>query len=257
MIFMKKDTSWGNVAGWYDDLLRGDDTYQEKVIAPNILRLLAPKSGQKILDLACGQGFFARQFAKSGAEITGLDISKELIDFAKKGAPINCSFFVGKAESFPFLEDGSFDSVVCILAVQNIENVQSVFSECNRVLKKNGRLLLVLNHPAFRIPKFSSWGIDEENSVQYRRVDRYLSESRAEILMHPGSSEEKTVSFHRSLQYYFKALGKYGFCVCRLEEWNSHRQSDKGPRQKMENEARKEIPLFLFLESIKCFSEKN
>ena len=40
-------TSWGNVAGWYDDLLeKSPDSYQEKVILPNLLRIIDPKPGQ-------------------------------------------------------------------------------------------------------------------------------------------------------------------------------------------------------------------
>ena len=70
--------------------------------------------------------------------------------------------------------------------------------------------------------------------------------------MHPGiSGSAKTLSFHRPLQYYFKALAKAGFAVDRLEEWISHKASDSGPRAKAENVARKEIPLFLYLSAKK------
>jgi len=59
----KKDTSWGKVADWYDELLEEKTgTYQTEVILPNILRLLDLKKGETILDLACGQGFFSREF---------------------------------------------------------------------------------------------------------------------------------------------------------------------------------------------------
>ena len=66
--------------------------------------------------------------------------------------------------------------------------------------------------------------------------------------MHPGiTGSAKTVSFHRPLQYYFKALAKAGFVVEKLEEWTSMKVSDSGPRAKAENDARKEFPLFLYL----------
>ena len=74
-----KDTSWGNVADWYDEVVKGDDSYQKKVILPNILRLVTPRKGLRVLDLACGQGFFSHEMAKAGAEVVGVDISKELI----------------------------------------------------------------------------------------------------------------------------------------------------------------------------------
>ena len=66
--------------------------------------------------------------------------------------------------------------------------------------------------------------------------------------------EEKkklTVSFHRPLQVYFKALIKNSFLVGRLEEWNSNKKSETGPRQKAEDKARQEIPLFMLIEAVK------
>ena len=56
-----------------------------------------------------------------------------------------------------------------------------------------------------------------------------------------------TVSFHRPLQYYVKALAKAGFVIEKLEEWTSLKESTSGPRAKAENDARKEFPLFLYL----------
>jgi hypothetical protein len=50
------------------------------------------------------------------------------------------------------------------------------------------------------------------------------------------------------MQDFFKALSKAGFAVTKLEEWISHKKSEKGPKQAAEDTARKEIPLFLMLE---------
>ena len=98
--------------------------------------------------------------------------------------------------------------------------------------------------------KRSSWGWDETAQAQYRRIDGYLSSAKIFIDMHPGASKAtRTISYHRSLQDFFKALGGAGFAVSRLEEWVSHRQSLKGPRQAAEDAARKEIPLFMALEA--------
>lgn len=244
------DTSWGGVASWYDSLLENDsDSYQSKLISPHLLRLVAPQKDERLLDLACGQGIFSREFAKSGAEVIGVDIAPELISIAKKNSPQSVHFFVSSAEKLPFIESASVHKLVIVLALQNIENVDVVFSECRRVLKKGGKIFLVLNHPAFRIPKESSWGFDAEKKVQYRRVDQYLSEAKVKIDMNPGKEPKKfTLSFHRPLQFYFKQLVKNNFSITRLEEWNSHKVSEKGPKKEAEDRARKEIPLFLFLE---------
>lgn len=251
----KKDTSWGKVANWYDDYLEsGEDTYQSRLILPNLLRLLSIKHGDKILDLACGQGFFSRGFAKLGAEVTGADISSELIEMARNRSKDikGLNFKVAPADKLDFFSDNFFDKAAIVLALENIENVKRVFNECFRVLKRNGKFFMVLIHPAFRVPGKSFWGWDEEKKIQYRRIDKYMSESRQEIKMKPGAdSKVTTVSFHRPLQFYFKLLEKVGFSVRRLEEWVSDKKSEAGPRQTAENKARREIPMFLMIEAEK------
>ncbi len=245
---MKTDTSWNNVSDWYDELLTGSDTYQSKVILPNLLRLVAPKKGMKILDLACGQGFFSEAFVREGAEVVGVDISSNLINIAKERVR-GAKFFVSSADKLLFIPDHSVDAVVITLAIQNIQNISEVFREVKRALSPSGKMFLVLNHPSFRIPGASAWGFDEISKKQYRRIDSYMTESKHEIDMHPGKGKtDVTVSFHRPLQVYFKVLANNGFAVSRLEEWISHKESGKGPRKVEEDRTRKEFPLFLCME---------
>ena len=245
-------TSWGGVADWYDSYLETNkDSYQEQVIAPNLLRLLDIKKGMKILDLACGQGFFSRKFKALGATVTGVDISTELIITAKKHSE-GIEYIVSPAHKISFIKDASVDAITIVLAIQNIEEIAEVFAHAQRVLVKRGRLIMVLNHPTFRVPKRSDWGFDPRDGKQYRRVDGYLSRTTNTIVMNPGKEKsEETISYHRSLQDFFKALNKAGLAVTRLEEWISHKKSQNGPRQKAEDLARKEIPLFMMIEAKK------
>lgn len=245
---MKKSTSWGEVADWYGEYLLQEGSYQAEVILPNLLRMLAVKKSDAVLDLACGEGFFAREFAKTGAKVIGADLSPELIAKAKKaGGPI--LYKVAPASKLAFAHDKEFTAAACVLALQNIEDIKAVFKEVRRTLAPGGRFVMVLNHPAFRVLKRSSWGFDEKANVQYRRVDGYLSAAKILVDMHPGKkSAPKTVSYHRSLQDFTKALAASGFAITRLEEWTSHKVSGKGPRQSAEDTARKEIPLFMALE---------
>lgn len=249
----KKDTSWGKVAGWYNNLLEeGEDTYQEKLIKPNLMRILNPQKGEAILDLGCGQGYFGRVMAQSGAKVVGVDVGAELVKLAKDQASSNETYLVQSAEKLSQLTDAKFDAAICILALQNIKNLSSAVLEMSRVLKPNGRAVLVLNHPAFRVPSASSWGYEEKANAQYRRIDGYMSEISQSVDMTQGIVDVKkkkfTFSFHHPLQVYFKAFAKAGLSVIRLEEWVSHKTSDKGPRKIAEDKARKEIPLFMCIE---------
>lgn len=252
----KINTSWGKDADWYQGVVTDNDSYQQNVILPNLMRLMtniphAPfeggLKGERILDVGCGTGFFSKEFAKAGGVVTGVDVGKELIAIAKKTVP-GVNFLVAPAEDMKAVASESADKAVIVLALQNIADAGTALKECGRILKKDGQLFIVLNHPVLRIPQSSSWGWDEKEKAQYRRLDSYLSEKKIKIQMHPGDSPaDHTWSFHRPLQVYFKMLFKAGFVVERLEEWVSHRITPVGTRKEAENRSRAEFPLFLAL----------
>lgn len=242
-----RNTSWGVVADWYDEHLDLDDTHHAQVIAPNLLRIVAPQVTMNLLDIGCGEGYFTRLFEKAGAHTVGTDISKELIAKAQKKS--SAEYYVAAAHALTCANDAQFEVVTAVLTLQNMERIEPVFKEVARVLKPHGRFVFVLNHPAFRVPKRSSWGWDTEAQMQYRRIDAYLSAFSEKINMTPGGEPTYTYSFHRSLQDYMKAARGSGFAFTRLEEWVSHRVSERGPRQGAEDKARKEIPLFLAIEA--------
>jgi ubiquinone/menaquinone biosynthesis C-methylase UbiE len=250
-----KKTSWGAVADWYDEMILDPGSYQNQVIMPNLLRIIDPKKGMNIIDIACGQGYFSRAFAEKGAKVVACDISKELIKIAKQSSPKEIEYFVSSADNLPFMngESRQVDFAALILALQNIEDMPGALAECARIMKPAGRLVIVLNHPAFRIPKSSSWQWEEQR--QYRRIDAYMSDQRFKIDMTPGEADpankEFTVSFHRPLQAYFKALSRAGLSIVRLEEWISHKKSQPGPRAFEEDRLRKEIPMFICIEAEK------
>jgi ubiquinone/menaquinone biosynthesis C-methylase UbiE len=246
-----KETSWGGVSSWYEDVVGDPSSYQQAVILPNVMRILSDvaQPGKTIVDVGCGTGLFSQEIAKSGARVIGVDPGETFISKAKETG--KGEFIVGTADKLPVPDDIA-DAAICILALQNIREAREAVMEWKRIVKTNGKVVIVLNHPAFRIPKQTGWGWDEEARKQYRRIDSYMSESEAGIVMNPGGKQDTlTASFHRPLQWYVKQLSGAGFALTRLEEWISHKKSGAGPRQAEEDRMRKEIPLFLCLEAKK------
>jgi len=241
-------TSWAKSADWYDGIIgeRGSELYQAVVI-PGALNLLAPKRGERVLDLGCGQGVFSRALAQEGCQVTGVDAAPTLIQKART-YPVKPPVRYLARDAAQIEDLGEFDAASAILCVQNMEHLDVVSSAAAKVLKPGGRMLWVVNHPAFRIPRQSSWGNDEVTKIQYRRTDAYSSTLSIPIIMHPGKADsESTTSFHRSLQTLTGTGFSAGLVLAGIEEWYSHKESQPGPRARAENRARKEFPLFLAL----------
>ena len=289
-------THWGNVAESYDKHLATDGTYHSEVIWPNLKRIIASSfknskdankensknnkdnkdsksessdfKSKKILDIACGQGYFSELLAAEGAHVQAFDLGEGLIKIAKDNTKNNSKdlsfknidYIVADAQDFSKNYSSKiFDIVICVLAIQNIENVKLTLENIKKITDKNSKVYFVINHPAYRIPKYSEWGysqngIGKENkSLQYRRVDKYMSEDKIKMDMTPSERQERdkvyTYSYHRPLQYYFKLFNNNKFAVTRLEEWVSNKISD-GKYADRENIARKEFPMFMCLEII-------
>lgn len=249
-----KDTSWEASASWYNRLV-GDagSEFHREVIFDAAMRMLSPQKGERILDVGCGQGVFSRLLKARGCAVTGVDASRSLIESARayerdsRQTPVD--FRCLDASSLDGIPDGLFDAASAVLCIQNMRSLERVARECSRVLGRQGRMLWVINHPCFRIPRQSSWGFDEAKKLQYRRIDLYMSPLEIPIAMHPGrgSASEETVSFHRSLQEMMHVMRSCGFLLADLEEWCSHKQSESGKRAKAEDRARREFPLFMGL----------
>jgi SAM-dependent methyltransferase len=247
------------VADWYDQLVgEAGSEYHQHVVLPGVIRLLNPQPGQKILDIACGQGVLARLLAARGAAVTGIDAARPLITSAKQRnaeLPPGVTppdYHVGDARELASLgPPDTFASAACVLAIQNIHPVAPVFEGAAHALKDGGRLVIVMMHPCFRGAKESSWGW-QGLMIQYRRVDRYLLPRKHPIVAKPGSDPGTyTWTFHKPIEAYVKSLRNAGLLIDAIEEWPSHKTSQPGPRAAAENTARKEIPMFMAIRAVK------
>ena len=78
---------------YYKILYQNRDEYEAQEFVENLLGYLRPQPGSKMLDIACGEGRFARQLAEHGYDVTGIDISTESIDIAKTCETDTLQFF--------------------------------------------------------------------------------------------------------------------------------------------------------------------
>lgn len=103
---------------------------------------LAPRPGERILDVATGTGWTARRIAERGSDVIGVDFSQQAIEAAKALAPSeNIEFMVGDAEALPFPSE-SFDAVCSTFGVMFCANPAKAAAELIRVCKPGGRVVM-------------------------------------------------------------------------------------------------------------------
>lgn len=250
-------TSWDPVADWYDGWVgKHGSRYHQQVAIPSLLALLGPQPDEQILDIGAGQGVLAPHILEAGAHYTGVDVSRRLLrrarHYHKQGR-----FLFGDARSLEEVEGlaaGAYDAAVFLLSIQDMNPLEPVLASAAWTLKPDGRLVILMTHPCFRIPRQSGWGWDEKRKLRYRRVDTYLTPLPVPMKAH-GGNQGVTRSYHRPLHTYVNGLAASGLLVNRLEEIPAHDVMGSGSRSKAHKRADEEIPLFLGIRAIKMKEE--
>jgi demethylmenaquinone methyltransferase / 2-methoxy-6-polyprenyl-1,4-benzoquinol methylase len=104
------------------------------------VRAIAPRRGERILDIAAGTGTSSAVLAKSGAEVVAADFSPGMIEEGRRRHP-SIEFVEADAEKLPF-DDDSFDAVTISFGLRNVAHPQVALAEMYRVLKPGGRLVI-------------------------------------------------------------------------------------------------------------------
>lgn len=104
--------------------------------------------GKKVLEVGCGLGTDAVQFARAGAEYTGIDLTPRSIELVQKRFQqenLLGSFQVADGENLPF-PDNHFDLVYSHGVLHHTPNTQKAINEVHRVIKPGGKALIMLYH---------------------------------------------------------------------------------------------------------------
>ena len=113
-----------------------------------VRKMIAEKKHKNILDVATGTGDLCVELSKiDGTKLTGFDLSRGMLDIGeekikRKGLTDRITFIHGDGENMPF-EDNTFDAVTVAFGVRNFENLEQGLSECYRVLKQGGELVVL------------------------------------------------------------------------------------------------------------------
>jgi SAM-dependent methyltransferase len=191
---------------------------------PVIQPLLNVQPGQKILDIACGNGLFSRRLAALGADVVAIDYSAELIMRAKarKSDRITYQMMdVTDESALLTLGEHIFESALCNMALFDIADIRPIFCTLPHLLKPGGCFVFSLTHPAFNnassVHMAEEWddaGMKTRYSV---KISRYMTPYHAQGVALRDQPKPQ-LYFERPIQYYLKLGFENGFVVDAFEE---------------------------------------
>ncbi len=115
---------------------------------PSSLSLLPDITNKRILDAGCGPGIVSKILRERGALVTSVDYSPAMVDVAKKvlgeTGDIKC---MDLNLGLPNFDDKAFDIIYCSLTIHYIDDLEFLFKEFCRVLRKGGVLIFSTDHP--------------------------------------------------------------------------------------------------------------
>lgn len=114
---------------------------------PACLELLGDVAALRVLDAACGPGFYAEELVRRGAEVVGFDQSPAMVALSRRRAPEGDFRVHDAADPLAWLADGSVDAALMALALEYVDDRVALLSELHRVLRPWAPLVLSRLHP--------------------------------------------------------------------------------------------------------------
>ncbi len=212
-----------NAAYWDNRMSETGNRFAIELVFPAAERLLAMHPGESLLELACGNGTFARRQASQGIQVTATDYSPSLLGLARsRGGEIEyLQLDVTSRADMQKLAGRQYSAAVCNMAFMDIAAIEPLLEILPHLLAPAGRFVFTLMHPCFN--SYGTFlaaesGLEGTLAVQHAlKVTHYLT---------PRVTEGEAISgqpvlqyyFHRPLHILFSACFRAGWVIDGLEE---------------------------------------
>ena len=208
----------------------------------NKLKMIGNVKGKKVLEIGCGGAQCGIAFAKKGAKVTGIDISKEQLQYVKELSEkhnVKINLLQGDIKNLKKIKSNSQDIVFSSWALFYVSDLKKCFKEVNRVLKKKGIFVFSTRHPF--------WETLNKQSMKIKRC--YFDMGRDE---EPYMG--KFVWYRYTMSELINSLIYAGFTIERIEEPDP-RKKDKHTSNEFikpyKRKAMKKIPGTLIIKAKK------
>lgn len=226
-----------NADFWHARMGEGND-FHRLLIAPAQERLLAVRAGETILDVACGNGQFARQLARSGARVVAVDVAPRMIEHAR--AATEQTYLVdyhvvdaADPAAMQTLGERRFDAAVCTMALMDMAAIDPLLAALGRLLRPGGRFVFSVVHPCFnnaRVSLVAEETTDETGQLVTRysvRVTDYIRPRATKGVAMKGQPAAQYY-FDRPISVLFNSCFQFGFVLDGLDEPTFPSSADDG-----------------------------
>jgi 2-polyprenyl-3-methyl-5-hydroxy-6-metoxy-1,4-benzoquinol methylase len=224
---------WETNAAFWDARFEEGNDFHRELVAPSAARLLALRPGEWVLEIACGNGAFARWMAAQGCHVVATDLAESFLALARERTTEHTEYIEYRwadATDEPMLlaladaaPTGRYDAIVCNMALMDMAEIGPLMRAAPRLLKPGGRLVFTIMHPCFNSPP-GIRHVVEEVDVEGEMVEthavvvsRYLRPSVAHGLGMRGQPVPQ-LYFHRPLSALLGDAFAAGLVMDGLEE---------------------------------------
>jgi 2-polyprenyl-3-methyl-5-hydroxy-6-metoxy-1,4-benzoquinol methylase len=214
-----------NAAFWDEHMGVSGNDFHLQLIRPAVERFLGSVRGERVLDVACGNGLFARRLAELGADVLATDVSAAMLDRAREHPSEGIEYRqldAASADELATLRDGEFDAIVSNMALMDMADIRPLAQAIRRLLKSPGRLVFSTCHPCFNTIgiRFVHEYEDVDGDPVERRgvvITRYATPAVGEGVAITGQPA-KQLYFDRPLNMVLRPFFDAGLVLDGLEE---------------------------------------
>jgi SAM-dependent methyltransferase len=218
--------AWDANAAYWDEHMEAGKTWQQGLVEPAVEGVLALRVGERVIEIACGNGQFARRMAELGASVLATDFSEPMLERARaRGGDVEyrCVDATDETALMALGEAGSFDAVVCNMAIMDMTEIEPMARAAAVLLAPRGRFVFSTLHPSFNSAPGTTRVLeqsDDDSGVVRRyflKISGYSTSSRGKGV----ALEDQPVIqwyFHRSLSDLLRPFLASGLVFDALEE---------------------------------------
>ncbi len=219
---------WNANAAFWDERMGDGNSFHRQLLLPALERLLSLSRGERVLEIACGNGQLARWMAGRGVRVVATDLSERLIELARqrtdlRGTAIDYRLLdASDPGALARLGPGAFDAVVCNMALMDMPSIEPLAEAIPSLLPAGGRFVFSVTHPCFntgdsrKVASATDEGgrFEETLGVEVRH---YLSPRTVRGLAMLGQPEPQPY-FERPLSLLLGTFLRAGLVLDALEE---------------------------------------